>query len=127
MDITQEELLDLCRAHLLETVGFHAHGVLHRIPTDVELTETEWCEEYEQLRRNRMVMGALRYGLLVDPRKWNYDLVAGLQRKLDHYQDTGNTEALVDAGNYLMLEFMRPSHPEAHFRGEDHHKHCPVA
>jgi hypothetical protein len=77
-------------------------------------------------------MGALRYGLLHDPRKWkaadgkSYDLMAGLQRKLDHYHRTGNTEALVDAGNYVMLLFMTPAHPNAHFRAEDDHNHCPT-
>ena len=122
----QQETLDLLRACLFESVGFHAHDMSHRIPIDVELTETEWCEEFEQVCRNRMVMGALRYGRLCELKKWKYNLIAGLQRKLDYYQKTGNTEALADIANYASLEFMRPSHPNAHFRGEDAHKHCPT-
>ncbi len=116
---------DLIRDHLLESVGFGAHDVSARLPDLPQQLETEWCEEFEQARRYRMVMGALRYGLICEPKKWKYDLMAGLRQKLEYYRNTGNTEALVDAANYLMLEFMHPSHPEAHFQGEDDHNHCP--
>jgi len=29
------------------------------------------------------------------------------------------------AANYCLLEFARPQHPEAHWRAEDDHAHCP--
>jgi hypothetical protein len=32
------------------------------------------------------------------------------------YLETGNTEWLIDAANFLMMEFMYPLHPEAHYR-----------
>lgn len=32
------------------------------------------------------------------------------------YEETGNTEYLVDAANYLMFGFMYPQHTNAHFR-----------
>lgn len=31
----------------------------------------------------------------------------------------GNTEYLVDAANFLMIEFMHPAHPKAHYRATD--------
>ena len=33
-------------------------------------------------------------------------------------QDTGNTENLLDAGNGLLVEFVYPDHPKAHFRSQ---------
>lgn len=32
---------------------------------------------------------------------------------------TGNTEYLLDAGNYAMFEYMYPQHEKAHFRATD--------
>ena len=111
------------RDHLLSTLGYpHDQD---RLPNLDVLRKSEWCVEFEQRRRNRMVMGAMRYGLLSSPGKWEYDLWAGLERKLAIYAETGNLEAIVDAANYLMLIYMRPDHPNAHWRAEDDHTHCP--
>lgn len=35
------------------------------------------------------------------------------------YRETGNTEYLLDAGNYAMFEYMYPQHEKAHFRATD--------
>ena len=119
-----DTITNLIRAHLLESLGYRSPAP--RLPDLPEQLATEWCTPFEDARRYRMVMGAFRYGLLTEPKKWRYDLMAGLLRKLATYRETGNTEALVDAANYLMLEFMNPSHASAHFRGEDDHCHCPT-
>jgi hypothetical protein len=42
-----------------------------------------------------------------------------LQKRIDKYIETGNTEFLMDAANFAMIEFMFPSHPSAHFRPTD--------
>ncbi len=123
MNGNPETVTERLRDHLLQSLGYAAR--VPRMPALDTLRRTEWCEEFEQARRNRMIMGAFRYGLLTAPGKFDYDLLAGLQKKLDDYHRTGNVEALVDAGNYLMMEFMRPSHPNSHFRAEDDHNHCP--
>ena len=115
---------DAIRKHLLEEV-FGIFEQVERLPDLEELKQTEYCDEFDELRRNRMVMGAFRYGRLSNPDKWKYNFIEGLRKKLWAYVDTGNTENLVDAANYLMLEFMQPSHPNAHFRAEDNTNHCP--
>jgi hypothetical protein len=117
------------RNHLLASLGY-AEPV-KRLPTLESLRLTEWCHEFEELRRNRMIIGAFRYGLLASPEKWGsptckYDLLGGLEKKVAEYRNTGNLEALVDAGNYLMLEFMHPSHESARFDPKDDHYHCPT-
>lgn len=116
---------DHIRAHLLAGLGYpHGH---HRVPDLPELAHSEWCEAFEAYRRNRMLMGAFRYGLCASPEKWDgYDLVAGLKKKVAAYERTGNTEMMVDVGNYAMLIFMKPNHPRAHFRALDEHAHCPA-
>lgn len=45
--------------------------------------------------------------------------VATLKQKLQKYEDTGNTDFLVDVGNYAMIEFTYPQHPGAHYKHTD--------
>lgn len=42
-----------------------------------------------------------------------------MERCVQKYKDTGNTEFLVDVANFLMLEFMFPQHEKTHFRETD--------
>jgi len=117
-------VLDHLRAHLLASLGVPPTPI-RRLPDLDTLRTTEWCPEFEQLCRNRLVMGAFRYGQFNDPDKWKYDHIRGAEKKLAAYRDTGNLEHLVDVANYALLEFARPSHPQAYFRAEDDHAHCP--
>lgn len=123
--MTAARVNDHIRQHILASLGMVAS---RRMPDLDALRETEWCQEFEQLRRNRVLMAAFRYGPLAElkARSGRFDIMAGLIAKMEVYCRTGNTEALVDAANYLMLEFMTPSHPQAHFRGEDDCCHCPT-
>lgn len=61
---------------------------------------------------NRLVFGAQRYGT-VDPADW--DFLASADERIARYQATGNTEWLIDALNYVLLEAVWPHHPDAHF------------
>lgn len=94
-----------------------------------ELEKSEWSPEFEKLMRNRLLMGALRYGLLADKKKghvkWN--LLGALTAKIENYEKTGNTEYLVDAANYCLLAFECDDHPTKHFKAlDDHTDHCKV-
>jgi hypothetical protein len=79
------------------------------------LRRTEWSSDFEQKMRNRMIIGALRYGPAGRPGQ--YLFCAG--RHIALYEMMDNLEHLVDAANYLMLEYMAPAHAEAHFHAED--------
>lgn len=94
-------------------------------PSLASLRTTECDPEFLRMMDNRLLMGSFRYGLMADPDKWTYDLVAGARKKLAAYEETGNLEHLVDVANYARLEFLHPSHPAVHFRAEDDHSHCP--
>lgn len=92
-----------------------------------DLEKSEWSPTFERLMRNRLIMGAFRYGLLSEKRtkgkKW--DLLEPIQKKLALYEQTGNTEYLVDAANYCLLAFECDNHPAKHFKAlDDHHDHC---
>ena len=51
-----------------------------------ELAESEWCEEFETLMRNRILMGAFRYGLIDFARNSNkpkYDRIGSMIKRLE--------------------------------------------
>lgn len=87
---------------------------------------TEYSPEFDRLRQNRMIMSYYKYGPVRENYGWRLlDAVAAMQRCLDEYRNTGNTEVLCDLANFAMIEFMCPQHPGAHFdthgtEGVDH-------
>ena len=92
-----------------------------------ELQRTEWSPTFEQLMRNRLIMGALRYGTLEEKRHRPvpYDLIGAIKSKIELYDRTGNLEYMVDIANYCLLEFELGDHPTRHFEALDnHHNHC---
>lgn len=70
---------------------------------------------------NRMAFGFHNYGharrTLDRPNN-----LRNVEIRVGKYQETGNVEFLMDASNFLMMEFMVPSHPQAHFRPTEHHE-----
>lgn len=95
-----------------------------KMPDLNELSKTETNELFFQLMRNRLIIGAFRYGLMKNKDKGAYDLLEALKRKLGNYIATGNLEYLVDAANYLLLEFTFPHVNNAHFNATDDTDHC---
>lgn len=80
----------------------------------------EYSDKFDELRRNRIEVGFYKYG----PAHRNYSsgniqALPSMELCVEKYKETGNTEFLVDAANYLMLEFMYPKHVSAHFRATD--------
>jgi len=84
-----------------------------------DLKRTEWDNGFEQLQRNRLVMGAFRYGRLSIPGKPVYDRISAAIHRLEEYKMTGNDELLVDVANFMMLEFVEGKHPLKHFESID--------
>lgn len=84
-----------------------------------EILKTEYHEQFDNLRKDRMIQSFYKYG----PLKENYtneliDAVKSLEMRLQMYKSTGNTEFLCDVANFAMIEFMYPQHPEAHFKAQ---------
>jgi hypothetical protein len=105
---------DAIRAHLLERLG--VHDCRPTMPSIDELRRTEWSYEFEQLMRNRMVMGALRFDRIGHGDR---DYVQLAEQAMSRYNKTDNAEFLVDAANYCLLEFVNDSNPRKHFTPVD--------
>ncbi len=88
-----------------------------------ELKKSEWNPYFEKLMRNRLVLGALRYGRLLAPGKPKYDRVGAMINRLHAYRQTGNKEHLVDVANLSLLEFTECHHPRQHFSPIDDGPH----
>lgn len=91
-----------------------------------ELRESEWSKEFEQLMRNRLILGALRYGRIGAANKPQYDRVSSMIKRLSKYQETGNKEFLVDVANICLLEFVECNHPNQHFHAIDDGEHTDI-
>lgn len=83
------------------------------------MLETEYSQEFDVLRKNRMVTSYYKYG----PVKENYgngliSAIKNLKKRIELYDETGNTEYLADVANFAMIEFMYPQHPSAYFDAE---------
>ena len=71
-------------------------------------------------------MGGIRYGLMADKEKGKWDIVSDAIRRLEAYQQDHNQEHLVDVANLAMLEYVCPSHRDAHFSTTDDGHHVPL-
>ncbi len=83
------------------------------------ILQTEFSEPFVSLMKNRMEVSFHKYGPIKEGFPHKVDAISSLTARLREYAKTGNTEYLVDAANFAMIEFMLPRHPQAHFEGTD--------
>ncbi len=94
-------------------------------PTLDALRKSEWSPRFEQLMRNRLIMGSFRYELFeVKRRRLKYDCAAEAIKRVKLFQETGNIEHLVDAANMCLIEFEFSNHPNKHFAQIDDGEHA---
>ncbi len=84
-----------------------------------EILRTEFNEDFIEGMRSRMVVSYYKYGPIADGYPANVNAITSLTDRLREYAKTGNTEFLIDAANFAMIEFMHPAHKDAHFEGTD--------
>jgi hypothetical protein len=89
--------------------------------------DAQWSPEFERLMRNRLIVGAYRYGSLSATCKPSYDRVESCLKRLAQYRETGNLELLVDVANLCLLEFVESKHPNRHFHSVDDGEHVTAA
>lgn len=77
--------------------------------------QSQYSIPFMQGMVNRMLVSYHKYGHIKDAVTAGVDCIASAQQRVKKYYETGNTEYLMDAANYLMMEYMHPSHEEAHF------------
>lgn len=84
-----------------------------------EILASETDETFIQGMKDRMVVSFYKYGALRDAYPHKISAIASLQDRLRKYAETKNTEYLIDAANFCMIEFMAPSLEGAFFQGTD--------
>ena len=92
-------ITDLIRKRLLREIP-------DPMPAPNELRLTERDRRFEELRANRKILGAFRYGRLGAPGKSKYDRVRDMIRRLELYRRDRNAEHLVDVANLAECEFV---------------------
>jgi hypothetical protein len=84
--------------------------------------ESEYSLQFLQGMVDRMGNSYATYGLLAEAFPHPVNALACLQDRLAKYVGSGNTEWLMDVANFAMIEFMRPRHPDAHYRPTGSHE-----
>lgn len=88
--------------------------------TKIQLPNTEYNHDVDTLRLNRVKMSYFKYGSA----KINFgdrivSALGSMNKCIDKYKETRNTEYILDAMNYLMFEFMYPSIDDTYFKATD--------
>jgi len=79
--------------------------------------EEEYSEKFDELRKNRVKTSYHKYGSArINFGEKLVEAVPTALLCIEKYRQTGNTEYLLDAGNYIMFEFMYPQVEGAYFR-----------
>lgn len=109
--------------HIREGIYLRS-GILkpERMPPPEELRRTEWSPTFEKLMRNRLVMGAFRYGRMGRPEKRKAHAEAAI-RHLEKYLKDRNPEHLPDAANLCLMEFVENKDRQGTFRAGDDTEH----
>ncbi len=88
-----------------------------------KMFETQWSKEFEQRRKNRMVMGTFRYGDFRSGKHSSKNIVNSIVSRSNQYLESGNMEHLLDIANLAMIEYVVGTHPKRHFESIDDGEH----
>lgn len=80
-----------------------------------EILNREYSYNFDRLRQIAIEVSYHKYG----PSKMNFqrglvDAIGSLKKCLKKFEETGNTEYLVDVANYAMFRFMYPKEGESY-------------
>ena len=81
-----------------------------------DILQRDWSNEFINLMQNRIIVSHYKYGWISQNYPELAKAIDSAEERLRLYRETGNTEWLVDLANFAMIEFMHPSHQQAHFR-----------
>lgn len=81
----------------------------------MNILDREYSKEFDEKRKNAIIVSYHKYG----PSKENFqkgmvDAIGSLKKNLKKFEETGNTEYLVDVANYAMFRFMYPQGNESY-------------
>lgn len=90
--------------------------------TPEDILRRDFSEDFVKKMKNRIVVSHYKYGWMAETYPEIGDAMASLEERWALYKKTGNLEHLIDVGNFAMIEYMFPRHPNAHFEAEDSDK-----
>ena len=96
-------------------------------PSLTVLRDSQWNDDFEELMRRRLIMGAFRYGMFSEQVHKRHNNPKSMLVHLAAYIASGNAEHLVDLANLALVEYTLPSHENFHFQSiddGDHHAEC---
>lgn len=80
---------------------------------------TEIDIQFIQGMLDRMAVSEIKYGKIKDAYPDQINARDSMMVRLKRYLQTGNKEFLIDASNFLMIEFIHPSVKDAYFKATD--------
>jgi hypothetical protein len=105
------------------TEEYHDANPKGTVPDIDEIKKHQFGSLFTKLMDARMVMGFFRYGNRMRILDKEYHL-RSVEKRIESYKLTGNLEFLVDAGNFLRMEFDRPLYrTDAYFKSIDDGEH----
>lgn len=83
--------------------------------SQTEILDKEYSIEFDEKRKNAILVSYHKYG----PSKENFkkgmvDAIGSLKKNLKKFEETGNTEYLIDVANYAMFRYMYPQGNESY-------------
>lgn len=87
--------------------------------TESYCPESEYSRTFLEGMKSRMAVSFHKYGPLSGAFPHKVSAIRSLKRRLALFEETGNTDHLIDVANFAMIEFMYPEHGHAHFRATD--------
>jgi len=99
-----------------------AREIPEKIMSVSDIVREKWDADFVDACRNRIVVGAMRYGnggSQYESRECGDSFLRRLREKLAEFDRTRNHEMLVDIAVYCMLLWRFDDHPAAHFEAMD--------
>jgi hypothetical protein len=98
--------------------------------TTDDILASEFSEQFIELMRNRMIVSYYKYGPIATAYPDKVNAISSLRDRLALYLygnaergiAPGNADYLADMANFLMIESLRPAHPNFHLEGTDSDK-----
>ena len=79
------------------------------------ILKSEYSTEFDRKRQNAIIVSYHKYGPSRDNfKKEMVDAIGSLKKNLKKFEETGNTEYLIDVANYAMFRFMYPQGNESY-------------
>jgi hypothetical protein len=94
-------------------VGGNMPKVELKWPDSIPLTN--FSQQFIQGMLDRVATGFHNYGPLEKNFPHNYDAIKNVRLRITKYRKTHNTEWLMDAANFCMIEFMHPKDKKAFY------------